>query len=142
MNQGAELDATSTHIFTVITASLSTLTPPPGVFDSTVPDGARYPYVVFNHQANSDSEVSEGVIVVNQSTWLVKGVDRSESYDGLKPVRVLFHAALHRAFGSVGPDGQVLFGRRISSIRFPEVTDNVEYRHLGGLYLFITQGAQ
>jgi hypothetical protein len=105
------------------------------VYGDTLPPDVVYPYIFYQHSANADTMTTDSVIVMNRSLWIVKVVDRAETYQLAKPIYGRVHALLHRASGTV-VDGQVLHCRRESRIHYPEITEAVSYRHLGGVYHF------
>jgi hypothetical protein len=110
----------------------------PEVYSDTIPGDVLYPYVIFTLQSTADTMTTEGTRVLTQATYMVKGVHRTESYAELGPVASRIDALLHKASGVV-LDGRVLHSRRLQAVRYPEVTEAVSYRHLGGSYRFWTE---
>jgi hypothetical protein len=111
------------------------------IYGDTVPDEVNYPFVRFEHQTNGDTLTHDAVIVINRAQYIVKVTDRAMSYSTIKPIYSRIHALLHkREFVSVA-DGQVLVCYRLQAVHYPEVTETTHYRHLGGVYRFLTQAA-
>jgi hypothetical protein len=70
----------------------------------------------------------------------VKVVGRATSYVPLVPVYRRVHQLLEgRTIPQDVAQGAVLQFGRVSGIQFPESTNGIEYRHLGGLYEALTQ---
>lgn len=70
----------------------------------------------------------------------VKVVGRTTSYGLIVPVYRRVHQILEgRTVPQDVAAGAVLQFGRVSGIQFPESTNGIEYRHLGGLYEALTQ---
>lgn len=114
-------------------------TSPPRIFESDIPQGRDFPAVVFNLQSGSDRRAigSNGRLLSRQS-WLVKAVDQSESYAGADALMEALDSALEDAVQTVtvgGASYRVQVIGRLSPIRFSERSENVPYKHVGGVYL-------
>lgn len=148
MMQGIEPEIVDEYIYTKLiedTDLMSALGGQAGVvngldqvYSDTVPPDVVYPYLIYQMQSNSDSMTTDSTRVLWIATYLVKGVDRAESYTGLKTIASRIDVRLHKASGVVA-DGMVLHSARVGVIRYPEITDAVNYRHRGGSYRFWTQ---
>lgn len=65
----------------------------------------------------------------------VKVVSRAEAYEPIRPVAIAIHHALHGQTNvPLNGAGTMLSSRRIRTVAYPEQTQGVEYRHLGGTY--------
>jgi hypothetical protein len=143
--QGLEPLVVEEYIFTQLNVpALTSLVPDaPGqtlveIYSDTVPPDVRFPYVIFQMQSNSDTMTTDGTRVLWVATYIVKAVGRTKSYIGLGPIASQIDILLHKQSGVVS-DGTVLHSRRLQVVRYPEVTDGVNYRHLGGSYRFWTE---
>lgn len=143
--QGLELDVVDEFIFKVLSedagaGSIGELLVAAGsdadaIYSDSVPSPVKYPYIIYQHSANTDTVTTDSVIVLVQAVYMVKVVHRTRTYDSIKPIYARMHALLHKASGTV-VDGQVLHCRRERGIRYPEKSELVDYRHRGGTYRF------
>ncbi len=108
------------------------------IYSDTVPPDVEFPYTIFQMQGNSDTMTTDSTRVLWIARYVVKAVGRTESYVSLAPIASMIDQQLHKKSGVVA-DGQVLHSRRIQVVRYPEITDGVNYRHLGGVYQFYTE---
>lgn len=70
----------------------------------------------------------------------VKVVGTGSSYTPLIPVYQRVHALLEsRTNQEPAQGGIILNAQRVSGVQYPERTNGIEYRHLGGLYETLTQ---
>lgn len=148
MSNGLELPAIDNFFYltasadAALTALLGVALDPdvnPGVYVDTVPAETTYPYVLATMRATGDTLTSDGTIVLTRADYLIKGVDRAESYEGLRPIAQRLHQLFHQAEGVVA-DGLVLKCIRQQAIHYPEIHEDVSYRHLGGIYRFWVEG--
>lgn len=105
------------------------------IWDSIPPPDADLPYILV--QAVEPRDIGGVGMAEVMATGLLtaKVVHRAESYDPLVPVATALHQTLHGATNvTVSGGGLMLSSRRIRAISYPEQTQGVEYRHLGGLY--------
>lgn len=115
-------------------------TPPSGwsksIFYETAPQSAPFPYVIFNKQSGTPSYAMSGSPMEND-IYLVKGVDRSDSADGVENISDRLHALLTDS--SLTISGRThLYLRRESDVDYSEVVDGVTYRHSGSLYRLVS----
>lgn len=111
----------------------------PEIYSDTVPADVTFPYIAFQmHNPAGDVEVTNNVIVYSVMDYLVRLVDRSQSYSVIAPIYSRVHTLLHKATGTVA-DGVVFNMYRIRPYRMPELDDLVSYRHLGGIYRMLVQ---
>jgi hypothetical protein len=111
-------------------------TPPAGysksIYYERAPQGAAFPYVIFNKQAGTP-RYAMGSRAFDNDVWLIKGVDRSETADAVDNIAARLDALLTDGSISIASRTQ-LYLRRESDLNFPETTDGVNYRHAGSLY--------
>jgi len=106
----------------------------PEIYSDTVPPDVTYPYVVFQmHTPIGDVEIENNIIVMSVMDYLVRVVDRSQSYSAIAPIYGQIHSLLHKATGTVA-DGVVFNCYRIRPYKMPEIDDAISYRHMGGIY--------
>ena len=73
------------------------------------------------------------VMAVAEAT--VKAVSREEGYEPIRPVAVAIHHALHGKVNvPLNGAGTMLSSRRLRAVAYPEQSNGIEYRHLGGTY--------
>lgn len=110
------------------------------IWDSTPPSGATEPYVELVPSEARDVGGFDMVEVMASVELTVKAVGDAEAYDPLRPVAAAIHAALHgvRSVPLTG-GGMMLSSRRVRTVAYPETTDGIEYRHLGGTYAINVQ---
>lgn len=105
------------------------------IWDSPPPPDADLPYIDVMVTEPRDVGALGLIQVMASALVTVKVVGREESYEPLRPVAVAIHAALQGRTGDqVSGGGAVLSSDRLRAVAYPEVTEGVEYRHLGGTY--------
>lgn len=105
------------------------------IWDSVPPPDAALPYILVQAVEPRDVGGVGMAEVFAVGLLTAKAVDRAESYDTLSPVANAIHKTLHGATNvTVSGGGLMLSSRRIRAISYPEQTQGIEYRHLGGLY--------
>jgi hypothetical protein len=114
-------------------------TPPTGysksIFYQQAPQGARFPYVIFQKQAGTP-RYAIGEKAYDDEVWLVKGVDRSTDADVADAISSRIDALLTDGTISISGNTQ-LYLRRTSDIDFAETTDGVRYLHSGALFRLV-----
>lgn len=110
------------------------------IYDGLAPRGATYPVIIFNFLTGSDVMAVGSIRVMNSGLYQVKAVAQATSYADVSPVADAIDSALHRASGSVG-DGAILACRREQPIVYIEQVNDLQYRHMGGLYRIQVQGS-
>lgn len=104
-------------------------------WDSTPPPDAALPYldVVVAEPRDIGGVGLTEVMAVALVT--VKVVDRAEAYEPIRPVAVAIHQALHGQTNvPLNGGGTMLSSRRLRAVAYPEQSQGIEYRHLGGTY--------
>ena len=142
MTQGIEILAAKQFITAKLTAdtalgsAVSTR-----IYDSVAPQGAAWPFVVFQNQSGGGNDVAAmgALRIMTDSLFLVKGIEKSSSFMGnLKTIATRIDAALHGTSGTA-TDGTVIACVRERAFEMIETTDGVQYRHLGGIYRILAQ---
>lgn len=109
-------------------------TPAPGysksVYYQQAPQGATFPYVIFNDQAQTP-RFAFSAKAYDNDIWLIKGVDRnSSSADRVDSIKDRLEELLTDGSLSIS-GGDHLYLRPESSVGYPETADGVLYRHSG-----------
>lgn len=108
------------------------------IYDGVAPEGASFPYVIFNYQGGSDTVVVGAARVLNQSVYQIKAVTQSQSYASGAEIADRIDTLLQAQSGQAD-DGLVLGANREQPIMYVEVIETIQYRHTGGLYRLFTQ---
>lgn len=107
------------------------------VFSDQAPEGAAYPFVVFNFQFGEDVNGVGACRVLSKSTYQVKVIAREDD-DNTRLVADRIDEVIGKAKAAQHPsDSSLKFsGRRQSPIRYTEPgrDSSRRFRHLGGLY--------
>ena len=111
-------------------------TPPTGfaksLYYQQAPQGAGFPYVIFQHQAGTPAYAMAERAYEND-VWLIKGVDRSTNADPVDTIASRLDALL--TDGTLSISGQTqLYLRRESDVSYQETVDGVRYLHSGSLF--------
>lgn len=110
------------------------------VWDSTPPSGAQEPYVELVPSEPRDVGGVGMAEVMASAELTVKAVGQAESYDVLQLIARAIHEALHGVTSvPLSGAGTMLSSRRVRAVAYPEHTDGIEYRHLGGTYAINVQ---
>lgn len=118
--------------------------PPSGyskaIYYQAAPDGAEFPYIVFNKQA-STPRYAIGARAYDDDVWLVKAVIRSsgpggDSPDAADDIASRLDVLLTDGTISISARTQ-LYLRRVSDVDFSEVSDGTLYRHAGSNFRLI-----
>lgn len=116
-------------------------TPPSGysksIFHQQAPAGAAYPLIVFQKQAGNPTEAFGVPSAFEREIWLVKAIDESASADNAEAAAARITVLLNDASLSIS-GSTLLYIRRESDVEYPEVTDGVQYRHVGSLFRVVT----
>lgn len=108
---------------------------PDRLWDSTPPVDAPLPYLemVVTEPRDVGAVGLAEVMAVSEVT--VKVVGRVEAYEPIRPVAVAIHHALQgKTNVPLGGGGLMLSSERRRVVAYPEQTEGIEYRHLGGTY--------
>lgn len=104
------------------------------VYSYVAPATAVTPYVVFNAQSPGFDVMGVGTArVMLNCLYQVKVVVQDASFSGAKDAADRIDELLHGATGTPS-GGEVLGCVREGPLAYAEVTDGIEYRHLGGIY--------
>jgi hypothetical protein len=109
-----------------------------------VVEGAPYAgpapwWVEFTVMEPRDVKAVGAIQIMSHVQFQVKVVGPTTSYTPLMPVYRAVHRRLESQVNQNAGAGQVLTSERVSGIQYPERTNGIEYRHLGGLYETLTQ---
>lgn len=108
------------------------------VYGYVAPAGTTSPWVVFNYQSGHDVRGMGPARIMVSAQYQVKAVGQYDGFGMLKSVADRIDALMQGASGSV-VDGQVLACVRQSPVAYVEVSDGMQYRHLGGLYWIVVK---
>lgn len=104
------------------------------IYAYLAPARAATPFVVFNAQSPGFDVMGVGTArVMLNCLYQVKVVVQDASFAPAKDAADRIDTLLHGATGTP-PGGQVLGCVREGPLAYAEVSDGIEYRHLGGLY--------
>ncbi len=105
------------------------------LWDSTPPAGSPMPYV---EMVVAEPRDQGGILmapVMATAEVTVKAVDEAEGYATVRPVAAACYLALQAQVSvPLNGGGSVLSSRRLRSVQYPELSQGVEYRHLGATY--------
>lgn len=108
---------------------------PGRIWDSTPPTHAAEPFVEVMVSEPRDVGGVGMAEVMATAELTAKAVGRAEAYDPLRPIAAVIHASLHgQTSVPLSGDGWMLASRRVRAIAYPEQSNGIEYRHLGGTY--------
>lgn len=110
------------------------------LWDSTPPADAALPYVDIRVVEPRDVNTVPMVEVMATAEATVKVVGQVEGYEPIRPAAVAIHRALQgKTNVPLNGGGTMLSCHRQRVISYPEQTNGVEYRHLGGQYVISAQ---
>jgi hypothetical protein len=108
---------------------------PQRVWDSVPSTDADLPYIILTVSTPVDVGAVPMVEVMARSEATALVVGQVESYDAINPVAIAVHHALQGQINiPLSGGGTMLSSRRLRAVAYPEQTNGVEYRHLGGTY--------
>lgn len=107
------------------------------IYHQQAPEGAQFPFVVFNKQSGIPSETMGVPSALETDVWLVKCVDRNTTADTAESVADRLKGLLNDAPLSIS-GSSLLYLRRQSDVEYPEVDEGVSYQHCGALYRLVT----
>lgn len=106
-----------------------------GTYDGTAPI-----WVVYTILPPTDVKGVGATQIMSRVQFQVKVVGKGQSYGPLVPIYQEVHRLLEsRTNQEPAAGGIILTSERVSGVQYPERTNGVEYRHLGGLYETLTQ---
>ncbi len=113
---------------------------PHRLWDAPPDTNAPEPFVIVDVAEPRDVNTVPMVEVMVRAEVTVKVVGRAESWEVLGPAYVAIHGALQGTSSvPLNGGGMALTCRRLRAIAYPETTNGVEYRHLGGTYEVFAQ---
>lgn len=136
----SELSAVDKWLYTMLstdaalTAIVSTR-----VYDTLAVESATFPYVVFRYQGGSDVRTNGAGRIMVSSVYQVKVIGKGVPFSSLTAAASRIDALLNAKYGA-NSDGQV-WAVREQPIKYLELDNGVQYRHLGGLYRVWSQEA-
>ena len=105
------------------------------IWDAPPPPDAVEPYILVQIIEPRDVGPIGSTIIFSQGMATVKVVGRAESYETLAPIAKAMHEAIQGSqHVDVSGGGVLLSARRRSALSYPEESNGIEYRHLGGAY--------
>jgi hypothetical protein len=108
------------------------------IYSYVAPVNATYPLIIFQYQTGSDLMGVGPVRIWSDSVYVIKAINRMESYSTLKTIADRVDVLLHAESGSV-TDGRVVGCVRERAYSMLELVDTVQVRHLGGIYRIMAQ---
>lgn len=110
-------------------------------WDAPPAQDAALPYILVTIPVTIDvGGVDHQVEVMVRAEVDVQVIGREEAYEPLQPIVAAIHQALQGATSvPLNGGGWLMSARRLRTIAYPEQTDAVEYRHLGGTYEVFAQ---
>ena len=112
---------------------------PARVVGYLAPEGTPEPFVVFQHQASSDVMVVNGERIWSDLVYLVKTIDKGESFAQAWDIAGRIDDVLHEAAG-ISSSGEVLACVRERLISYVEHDGKEMFRHAGGVYRMYVKG--
>jgi PKD repeat protein len=92
------------------------------------------PYVTFLMQSTRDVQGNAGQIISTDNLYIVKAVAATASWDDVVPIAAILTGLFHLPNRVVNVTGGSLTSTRENIIQYPEITEGVQYRHLGAVY--------
>lgn len=110
------------------------------IYGYVAPQNTTGNMVVYNWMGGSDLVAVGGYRALVNGLWQVKAITRSDSFAQAKAIMDLVDSLIHRKTGSTS-DSLVLSCVRESPVQYVEVTNGIQYRHLGGLYRILIESS-
>lgn len=113
------------------------------IYSEMAPEDAIFPCIIFSMRPTARDVMGVGPNrIMAHLVYSIQAVGQYESYSPLQAIADRIDVLLHGAKGNVASGaGSVLGCVRDGELRYPEVEDGVQYRHLGGLYRIMAQKA-
>jgi hypothetical protein len=140
MSAGYELSAASKWLYTTLAAdSALAAVVSTRIYADLAPQAAAHPLVVFQFQGGVDFQAVGAIRIWSNLELLIRGIDQTTTYTAnLRTIAKRIDAVLHAASGS-NVDGVIIACTRLRPFQLTELTDGVQYRHLGGFYRLLAQ---
>lgn len=109
------------------------------IYDGLAPQGANYPFIVFNHQGGADARGVGVYRAFDNSLYQVKAVTQAESYSQATEIADAIDDALQGASGTAdgGYIGPCVREQTLMLIELGK--GGIQYRSAGGLYRLAAQ---
>lgn len=92
------------------------------------------PYVTFLMQSSRDIQGNAGQIISTDNLYMVKAVAATASWNDVAAIASRLTTLFHLPYTVVNVTGGSLTSTRENIIQYPEITEGVQYRHLGAVY--------
>ncbi len=92
------------------------------------------PLLTWDMNSSRDITTAEGAVLWNESLFEIKAVGHGGSFAVPTRVARRVQELIGMATNVKTAQGGVITCRRERVIRYPELDDNVQYRHVGGIY--------
>jgi hypothetical protein len=110
------------------------------IYTEIAKEGAAFPLIVMQQLPGSGPLMGVGTAVIwFDELWMVKGIDKSKSYSALGTIIDRVRLVLHGASGTVSGSGTVVGCVEAAVVRYSELLDGMQYRHLGMEFRVWTQ---
>lgn len=107
------------------------------IYDSIV-ENPTYPYIIYNWQGGTDVTEVSAIRIMMNGLFQVKVVDKNTSFNTISPIAMKIDQLLHRASATTS-NGIILSSKRELPISLVELNNEIQYRHLGGIYRIFSQ---
>lgn len=97
-------------------------------------DELPVPYVHFSMNSTRDVQGNSGIIISTDNLYLIKVVDATGSWDDVIPAANRLKELFHHPHEVIDVEGGSLSCIRERIIQYPEITEGVQYRHLGAMW--------
>jgi hypothetical protein len=105
------------------------------VYTAVAPKGSTFPFILYEQRALNDILTQTDRPIACLGSWLVRVVGKASGYVELQAITDAVNYQLDRV--RIDPVMQCL---RVQGFSMTEVIDEVQYRHLGGIYDVIVIG--
>lgn len=92
------------------------------------------PYVTFLMQSSRDIQGNAGQIISTDNLYMIKAVAATASWDDVAPIATILTSLFHLPNTVINVTGGSMTSTRENIIQYPEITEGVQYRHLGAVY--------
>lgn len=92
------------------------------------------PFVTWDMNSSRDITTAQGDILWNESLFEVKVIGHGGSFSVPGRAMSIIHGLIHGVKNEATAKGGTITCHRDRVIRYPELDDNVQYRHVGGIY--------
>jgi HK97 gp10 family phage protein len=103
------------------------------IYGYVAPQNSTGNMVIFNWMGGSDLVAVSGYRALVNGLWQVKAITQSGSFAQAKAIMDIVDGLIHRTTGSTS-DSLILSCVREAPVQYVEVTNGIQYRHLGGLF--------